>query len=154
MHYLHCPVCTLLTKRPSEWTGGKAENCWENCIGWLCFRWRCMFVVLPRLVATVLQQMRHTGLHRLSGSPVIWFEPEMLPHGSCCVRLWNKFQICFLCLQIWTSVAIPYGAFMLHSVREYPFRMRRGQAQTLRNARASSPHTDHAADKWLTRLDG
>ena len=28
-----------------------------------------MFVVLPLLVATVLQQMRHTGSSRLSGSP-------------------------------------------------------------------------------------
>ena len=41
----------------------------ENCIGWLCFRCRCMFVVLPLLVGTVLQLMQHTGSSRLSGSP-------------------------------------------------------------------------------------
>ena len=42
---------------------------WENCIRWLCFRCRCIFVVLLLLVATVLQQMWHIGLSRLRGSP-------------------------------------------------------------------------------------
>ena len=42
---------------------------WENCIGWLCFSCICMFVVLPLLVASVLQQMWHTGSPRFSGSP-------------------------------------------------------------------------------------
>ena len=42
---------------------------WGNCIGWLCFKCRCMFVVLASLVSTVLQQMQHTSSHRLSGSP-------------------------------------------------------------------------------------
>ena len=38
---------------------------WENCIRSLCFRYRCMFVVLPLLAATVLQQMQYTSLSRL-----------------------------------------------------------------------------------------
>ena len=88
------PFCTVLfvfcltTKRPSDcglsgrqrqhWNWNKHANValvvvfffpsWENCIGWLCFRCRYMLVVLLLLVATVLQQMRHTGSSRLSGS--------------------------------------------------------------------------------------
>ena len=81
------PFCTVLfvfclsTKRPSDC--GKRKDgdgpsvalvvfffpSLINCIRWLCFRCRCVFVVNLLLVATVLQQMRHTGSSRLSGSP-------------------------------------------------------------------------------------
>ena len=77
---------------------------WENYIGWLCFRCRCMFVVLPHLVVTFfLQQMRYTGLSRLSG----------LPHCSWRVRLWNEFHLCFYSIK--SQLALPLACYSSRS---------------------------------------
>ena len=57
-----------------------------------------MFVVLLLLVATVLQQIRHTGSSRLSGPPQSFSLNPKCSH--------NHF--------LW--LATPHGALMLHSV--------------------------------------
>ena len=73
---VHCPVCTLFVDLTPQWSWTVGDVAWsvvfffcswEDCIGWLCFRCRCMLVALARLVAT--EQMRHTSSHSLSGSP-------------------------------------------------------------------------------------
>ena len=70
---------------------------WENCIGWLCFGCRCMFVVLPLLVATVLQQMRHTSSSRLSGSPQSFsLNPECSHTAACYFSKGSHAALCVM----------------------------------------------------------